>query len=142
MTMSIKWRPEMEIGIEEIDRQHKALINAVNNFLQACAGGKGKEEVGKTLTLLSNYVVTHFNYEQEYQKKYNYPKHEQHLKMHRAFLKEVENLKDKFEEEGASLYFTIQFSKKVVNWIVTHIGGADAEFAAYVKSLKNNNETS
>ncbi|MBM7583168.1 hypothetical protein JOD02_002046 [Caldicoprobacter guelmensis] len=24
----------------------------------------------------------------------------------------------------------------MVNWIVTHIGGADAEFAAHVKSLK------
>ncbi|MDN5277477.1 MAG: hemerythrin [Clostridiales bacterium] len=138
--MSIKWRPELEIGIEEIDRQHKALINAVNDFLQACAEGKGKEEVGSTMDFLSDYVVTHFNYEQDYQKKYDYPKYEQHLRMHQAFLKEVENLKKKFEDEGASLHFTIQFSKKVVNWIITHIGGADAEFAAYVKSLKNSDK--
>jgi hemerythrin len=60
--------------------------------------------------------------------------------MHQAFLKEVENLKKKFEDEGASLHFTIQFSKKVVNWIITHICGADAEFAAYVKSLKNSDK--
>lgn len=138
--MSIKWRPELEIGIEEIDRQHKALINAINDFLQACAEGKGKEEVGRTMDFLSDYVVTHFNYEQDYQKKYDYPKYEQHLRMHQAFLKEVEDLKKKFEEEGASLHFTIQFSKKVVNWIITHIGGADAEFAAYVKSLKNSDK--
>jgi hemerythrin len=137
--MSIKWRSDLEIGIEEIDNQHKALVNAVNDFLQACTQGKGKEEVGKTLNFLSDYVVTHFNYEQEYQKKYGYPKYEQHLNMHQSFLEEADNMKKKFEQEGPSLHFTVQFSKKVVNWIITHIGGADAEFAAYVKSLKDSN---
>ncbi len=138
--MSIRWKPELEIGIEEIDKQHKALINAVNEFLQACAEGKGKEEVKRTMDFLSDYVVTHFNYEQDYQKKYGYPKYDQHLKMHQAFLKEVENLKKKYEAEGASLHFTIQVSRKVVDWIITHIGRADADFAAYVKSLKNSNK--
>lgn len=138
--MAIKWNPELEIGIEEIDRQHKALINAVNNFLQACTEGKGKEEVGRTMNFLSDYVVTHFNYEQEYQKKFGYPKYEEHLKMHQAFLKEVENLKRQYEKEGVSLHFAIQVSRKVVDWIITHIGKADADFAAYVKSLKNSNK--
>ncbi len=138
--MSIRWKPELEIGIEEIDRQHKALINAVNDFLQACVEGKGKDEVNRLMGFLSDYVVTHFNFEQDYQKRYGYPKYEQHLKMHQAFLEEVEDLKRKLNEEGVSLHFTIQVSKKVVDWIITHIGRADADFAGYVKSLKNSDK--
>ena len=55
--MAIKWSPEYAIDVEIIDNQHKELFNAVNNLLEACSQGKGKEEAGKILQFLENYVV-------------------------------------------------------------------------------------
>jgi len=133
--MAIRWRADLEIGIEAIDNQHKALVESMNNLLEACAAGKAKQEVGKTLDFLSDYVITHFSYEQEYQRKYAYPGYGDHLKLHQFLLQEVEELKKKFEEEGATLHFTIQFNKKIIDWFINHIGKADKDFASYIKSL-------
>jgi hemerythrin len=134
--VAIRWRQDLEIGIDVIDSQHKALVESMNNLLEACAAGRAREEVGKTLDFLSDYVVTHFNYEQEYQKKHGYPRYEEHLKLHRFFLQEVQELRNTFEKEGATLHFTVSFNKKIVDWFINHIGKADRDFAAYIKSKK------
>jgi hemerythrin len=133
--VAIRWRQDLEIGIDVIDNQHKALVESMNKLLEACAAGRAKEEVEKTLAFLSDYVVTHFEYEQEYQKKHGYPRYEEHLKLHQFFLQEVQELKDRFEKEGATLHFTVSFNKKIVDWFINHIGKADRDYAMYVKSL-------
>ncbi|MFU0800407.1 MAG: bacteriohemerythrin [Xylanivirga thermophila] len=131
--MAIMWRKDLETGIESIDDQHKALIEQANILLEACAQGKGKEEVKETLDFLASYVVTHFKDEEAYQKKYNYPLYDLHAKVHEDFLQEVENLKQEFDEQGPTLRFTVQFNKRVVDWLINHIGKMDKEFAKYVK---------
>ncbi|MFO7154513.1 MAG: bacteriohemerythrin [Caldicoprobacter oshimai] len=134
--MAIKWRKDLEIGIDEIDNQHKSLVEAMNKLLEASAAGRAKQEIGNTLDFLSDYVITHFNYEQEYQKKHNYPKYEEHLKLHQFFLQEVEGMKRKFDQEGATLPFIVQFNKKIVDWFVNHISKADKDYAKYIQSIK------
>jgi len=134
--MAIKWRKDLEIGIEMLDNQHKLLVEAMNNLLEASAAGKAKQEVGKTIEFLSDYVITHFNYEQEYQRKYDYPKYDEHLRMHRFFLKEVDDMKMRFEQEGATLQFIVQFNKKIVDWFINHISKADKDYAEYISSMK------
>lgn len=134
--MAIKWRKELEIGIAVIDNQHKELVDAINKLLEASAAGRAKEEIGSTLNFLSDYVITHFNFEQEYQKRHNYPKYAEHLKLHQFFLQEVQEMKRQFEQEGASLPFIIQFNKRIVDWFVNHISKADKDYAEYVHSLK------
>jgi len=77
--MAIKWRKDLEIGIDEIDNQHKSLVEAMNKLLEASAAGRAKQEIGNTLDFLSDYVITHFNYEREYKKKNKYPRCEGRL---------------------------------------------------------------
>ncbi|MFU0800408.1 MAG: hemerythrin family protein [Xylanivirga thermophila] len=131
--MAIVWRKDLEIGIEELDKQHKALIEHASDLLEACANGKGKEEVKDTLEFVSEYAVTHLKDEEAYQRKYNYPLYENHARVHKNFLEKVEQLKKQFEEEGPTLHFTIQFNREVVDWFINHISKMDKEFAKYVK---------
>ena len=45
--MAIRWRQDLEIGIDVIDNQHKALVESMNKLLEACAAGRAKEEIEK-----------------------------------------------------------------------------------------------
>ena len=56
----ISWDARLETKHTKIDEQHKALIQAFNDLHVAMKQGKGKEEVGRTLTFLKDYTVTHF----------------------------------------------------------------------------------
>ncbi len=135
--MYIKWREDLEIGIDEIDAQHKALFEKVNDLLHACNTGKAKEEVVSTLEFLSEYVVTHFKDEEAYHRKYKYPHYKEHAKLHSDFVEEIEELKRAYEEEGTNLQLVVMVNQKVVNWLINHIGKADKAFGKFVSSLDN-----
>jgi hemerythrin len=38
----MKWTDDLSVGVELIDTEHKSLINAVNELLDACSKGLGR----------------------------------------------------------------------------------------------------
>jgi hypothetical protein len=52
--------------VDEIDDQHKEIFRRINGLLDSCRQGKGKEDVGKVINFLDDYVVTHFGREEKY----------------------------------------------------------------------------
>lgn len=131
--MAIQWRDSYAIGIKEIDDEHKQLFAAIDKLFTACSQGKGKEEVGNTLTFLEDYTKVHFTDEQKLHIKYEYPEKNTHKDIHDNFLKDLDALKKQFKEEGASVLFISTVNKKVVDWLIHHIGNSDKAFASFVK---------
>jgi len=134
--LSIQWRENLNLGIELIDDQHKELFSRTNELLNACNTGKGKEEVGRLIKYLEDYVVTHFNDEEGLQLKLNYPKYKEHKILHDNFIQEVRVLKEKFNSDGSTLTLTIEINKKVIDWLINHIGKMDREFGNFIKVQK------
>jgi len=132
--MAIEWNPNLETGIEEIDRQHKKLFESVNKLLDACNKGRGHEEVGATVTFLGNYIIEHFDAEEDFMLKNGYPQYPAHSRIHRDFLKEYDDLKKEFENEGPTLNFVLKINHVVVGWLMEHIGKTDKKFAKYLNS--------
>ena len=58
--VAIEWTADLATGVDEIDNQHKELFQRINNLLEACNHGKGKEEVKKVISFLEDYVITTF----------------------------------------------------------------------------------
>ena len=71
--MYINWDLTLDIGIDSIDNQHKELFNRLDQLLSSIDEGRSNDEVIKTLDFLEEYVVKHFNEEEEIQNKINYP---------------------------------------------------------------------
>ncbi len=132
--MSIEWRKSYEIGIEEIDSQHKELFQKINNLLEACSLQKGKEEVLNTIGFLGEYVTIHFNDEEKLQTDSAYPGYNEHKAAHERFIMDYKNLKVKLDEEGVSLNFVMTVNKVVVDWLVKHIAAADRAFGTFLKT--------
>lgn len=132
--MAVQWRQDLEIGIDKIDKQHQELFNRTGQLLDACNVGKGKEEVGKLIDFLEDYVKIHFKDEEELQRKHGYPDYKQHKEMHDNFIAEVRGLKERLNEKGSSLLLIIDINKKVIDWLINHIGKTDKELSKYIKA--------
>lgn len=132
--MGIQWSQKYEIGILEIDNQHKELFSKVDDLFEACNQGKGKQEVGSLIKFLGDYVVHHFKTEESYQQKIGYPDYLVHKKLHDQFIKDFSVLQEQFDKNGASALLVIQVNKQVVDWLVTHISKQDKLLAAFEKS--------
>jgi hemerythrin len=125
----------MEVGVVEIDAQHRELVNRINALMSVEHDVDSGEETQKTLNMLEEYIVKHFADEEELQRKNKYPEYESHKKMHQLFIGEFEKLKKEFEANGHSLKFIMDLNNSLINWLVKHIKSADVELG---KFLKNN----
>jgi hemerythrin len=125
----------MEVGVLEIDSQHKELVDRLNALLSIGHDSVSKEETQKTLDLLEEYIVKHFSDEEELQKKNKYPEYESHKKLHQLYIDEFHKLEKEFADNGHSMKFTMDLNNSLINWIVKHIKSEDVKLG---KFLKNN----
>ena len=132
--MGVQWRQDLAVGVDIIDEQHQELFSRINQLLDACNLGKGKEEVGALINFLEDYVKTHFRDEEELQRKHKYPEYDNHKNLHNKFIDEVTSLKIRLNESGTSLLLIIDINRKVVDWLVNHIGKMDKELGKYIKA--------
>jgi len=132
--MGLEWKESLAVGVDEIDNQHKELFKAVNNLLDACSRGDGKEETEKMMKFLGEYVIRHFSAEERYQQRSGYPDYANHKKLHDEFIIEFKNMQEQYHKSGANGVLIIQMNKKVSDWLLRHIGRVDKALGEYLKS--------
>lgn len=132
--MAIEWTEDLATGVSEIDNQHKELFKRINNMLEACNQGRGKEEVGRVIKFLEDYVVTHFTTEESYMTKHGYPEYPVHKAAHSLFIENFSGLKRKFETEGVGVHIVILTNSLVVDWLINHIRKVDKALGGFLKA--------
>lgn len=126
--------PELVTGVDTIDKQHVAIITIINHLSSCAQEGQGKEQLKNIFKFLEGYVTTHFNDEEKYMQKYNYPNLKDHKVQHDLFRKFVSDLRIKVQSENASSTLHINAIQTLKNWIVNHVTKVDIIMAAYIKS--------
>lgn len=130
----IQWDDSLAIGIEDIDRQHKMLIERLKNLADAFEHQQGETEILKTFEFMNEYTDFHFSAEEEQMRKANYPGLEHQIAQHCQFKESLKRLVEDFEEEGITRVLTTSVNTFLINWLVNHIVGVDLKFAEYLKS--------
>jgi hemerythrin len=121
-------------GHELIDSQHKQLFDSINSLIESCEKGKGQEDLLKNLDFLNDYTIKHFFEEEQIQKTYRYPDHENHKKLHEGFKATVRDFRVKMIMQGASADLALDVQKVIGDWLVTHVKGQDIKLGAYIKA--------
>jgi len=132
----INWDDSFSVNVTEIDRQHQKLVAMINDLSDAMKQGKGKEVLGKIINALIDYTATHFKTEEKYFNQFGYPETVSHKKEHTAFVQNVSDFKDKFENEKITL--SIEIMNFLSNWLRSHIKGVDKKYSQFFneKGLK------
>ncbi len=130
--MAIKWHESLAVGVAEIDGQHQELFRRLNQLLEACNQGKGKESAREMVTFLQEYVVEHFAAEEKLQRQSGYPGYAAHRAQHAEFMIAAGELKFTLEEQGPTLPFIITVNKVIVDWLTQHISKMDKDLGRYL----------
>lgn len=122
--MTVKWNTHLSTGVDWQDRHHMELFKRVNLLLDAMGAGLGAEEVERLLSFLDSYVVVHFSAEEEALRSCSCPEADAHMAEHEAFRADMARLRAAFEKAPSS-GLVVQIQRRVVDWLVDHIGGKD-----------------
>ncbi len=132
--MPVEWTDDLATGVGEIDKQHKELFRRIDNLLNACTRGKGRDEVMKVILFLDDYVTTHFSAEEKFMKKYDYSGYENHKAQHLEFMQNFSELKAQFDKEGTGVHLVVNTNYMVVEWLQNHIRKLDKALGAFLKT--------
>ena len=132
--MTYKWDSSLESGYDKVDNQHKQLVEALNNLIEASASGKGDAAVLGTLDFLTGYAIKHFADEEQLQVDYDFPDYLNHKRIHDNFKATVGDFIKKVKAEGPTEAVINEVSSAVGAWLLNHIKGDDFRMAAFVKA--------
>ncbi|HEY5672108.1 MAG TPA: bacteriohemerythrin [Malonomonas sp.] len=129
----INWDDRLNTGISLVDKQHRKLVELINQLFQCMKDGGDRMLLGSIIDELVDYTVTHFRAEEEMMKRTNYPDLENHKRIHQEFVAKVGStltkLKNGERVAPADMY------KFLKDWLINHIEQQDRDgFAPHVRA--------
>ena len=119
----MEWRSTLAVGHEQIDREHRSLVDALNQLHAAMKMGKGKAELERVLTFLKDYTVSHFKAEEAMMQKHGYPGTGVHLAAHADLVKQVSAFVTDYQ--SGKVLLTGAVFNFLESWLVRHIMSED-----------------
>ncbi|PLY02707.1 MAG: hemerythrin [Desulfuromonas sp.] len=125
------WKEKYVLGIGEIDKQHKALVDLINRLFSAMQSGAGKDVLEETLNGLVDYTRHHFMTEEILMGNYDFPDVDAHKMEHRKFAEEVEAFRQDFQSGNTGI--SIQLISFLRDWLDSHICETDYKYGEYLR---------
>ena len=124
------WNDQLDIGLNEINRQHQTLLHLINDLNHLLKHSYGLPAIKRVVQGLIDYTANHFKYEEVLFDQIGYQQTDEHMKKHSQLVERVLDFQkrvEKGEDIGDEL---MQFLK---NWLGQHIMIEDK---AYAESFK------
>ncbi len=115
----ITWTQKYNTGVEEIDAQHRQLVDIINELYVARHSQNSQEVVNGILSKMTDYAEYHFDFEEELINQLNPSELKGHKAKHqkfRTYIKEILGYqsKEKFFVEDMLMMF-------LESWLTKHI---------------------
>jgi hemerythrin-like metal-binding protein len=126
----IAWDENLSLGDEHLDAQHQQVFGLISSLVNGADTVKTKE----TLGFLDNYTVQHFNDEEAFMLRYNYPGYKAHKQLHEDFKVTVGELAQRYAESSSPEDLSNDIVKIVVRWLASHIMHEDKKIVMHIRN--------
>ena len=132
----LKWDDSFLIGIDELDYEHKVLIDDINRLHEELARHDEKSEIERCLGDIHARMRAHFALEERVMKEHGYEFFDEHKREHEALLDSyTEDMVQFLNDTGASASTLVEDSLK--HWVVDHIINSDKKMSLMVQEKKS-----
>ena len=124
------WKDSFNIGIEEIDQQHREFLGLLNEYYEVVSLSKTATLDHELVNKLKSYVSMHFDFEVNLLKNTGYVETEEQLKQHNYFESRISELESSLVQgntESLNAVFTF-----LRDWFLNHVLESDRKYVPYV----------
>jgi hemerythrin len=126
----IQWNNKMSVGLEEIDTQHKKLVDIINKLHDALKTNSYEKELKTIFTELIDYTKYHFSTEEQILEKAEYKDLENHKIQHKKFVTKMLRMKDRCYQGKEEI--SVELSSFLSSWMIGHILHSDKDYTETV----------
>jgi hemerythrin len=125
--MASHWNVDLNLGIKDIDAQHKQFILFADEVYQAIKNNSF-DQVKKSFGFLLSHTKIHFDTEEKYFKKLNYEGSKIHVYVHNEFIEYLKRLEYSLNK---GIMITLKEADYIINWMIKHIYGIDRMYVNF-----------
>ncbi|MDH4128104.1 MAG: bacteriohemerythrin [Spirochaetota bacterium] len=124
------WDNSFSVNIKEIDRQHRVLIDLINDLHSSMTRGKGNLVLRDILESLEQYTIKHFSYEENLMKENKYSGYDDQSIQHHKFEEKIAKTKEDFA--SGKLAISNEVLEFLKDWLSKHIKVTDMKYKKYL----------
>lgn len=132
------WKEDLNIGISQIDEQHKELFRIIRDMEQLLITrciGVTYQQLYDIITQVREYVSYHFYEEEKMMEEYGYSLKEQHIKRHREFQQVIVDID--IPKLGEMPYEELKKLKDhAQDWVFEHMFNSDRHMGEEIARKK------
>lgn len=128
----IVWDETLSVEVEEIDDDHRKLVDLYNMLSHSVADGDSADYIEAVLEELISCTIWHFRHEERLMLRYKYEGLEAHRAEHNDLVDGVKALQKKFHKENKLTDEDIEYLE---TWLTEHILGHDMKLGFYLEDV-------
>jgi hemerythrin-like metal-binding protein len=128
----LRWRRQLETGLESIDQQHRELFDALARLAGDFEAGAARGQVDEGLAALARHLIKHCQTEETLMKEAGFPGRIAHANQHQDLVLRVRDLQYR-RAKGQDL--GLEAVALVGEWLDHHICESDLAMAGCLKNL-------
>ena len=133
MAIMINWSDEFSVDIQEIDEQHKCLVELINKLYTGLAAKDSTEAIEQVLDELASYTGVHFAVEECLMRMFDYGEYESHKAVHDRIVERVAEFQHQFKSGNHKVGMELLYFLK--DWLMDHINLVDKKYAPHLPKL-------
>ena len=126
----IVWSHILSVEVDEIDEDHRKLVNIFNILNHAVTEGESPEYLAAVLAELINCTVWHFSHEERLMLKYGYQGIEEHKADHQELIKGVKEVQEEILQANEPV--SEEHIVFLERWLTEHILTSDMRLGSYL----------
>jgi hemerythrin len=129
------WDERYIVGIEDIDEQHKRIVQLIDDLYSAMSEGKGADSLKHALQAIDYLSQLHFRTEMRYMVGCKYPGSAHHVHQHEQFVTDMDGFLRKVTEQTyeENMLMTVRVAAYLYHWLTMHIQTEDQALFDYYK---------
>lgn len=130
---AIVWNESLELGLPQIDEQHRRLVDRYNELAAAYRRREPDAELARRLGVLLDCTAAHFASEEALMAELGYDGLDEHREEHQDLLQRVGRFQIVLAEGRQTI--TLPVLQYLQHWLLGHLRGADGEFGKAARRL-------
>lgn len=127
----IVWPEVFNLGIKDIDNQHKKIVDLINKVFYTMNRNESAENIHYVFDALNDYVRYHLRYEEEFMERIHYPHYDLHKMGHEKFEDDIFYFETGFKVDENIENVRDEIVKFLMGWLTEHIVDEDRGYARY-----------
>lgn len=131
----LEWKEHYRIGYKDIDAQHRALLDLLNQLIDLMDQGGPQAGISRIFQRLCHYATTHFANEEAYLRAAGYPELPHQQAEHAVFIQQLLTFDQTYNPTDPTL---LEETRRFLqDWFLRHILESDLDYVPHMKRFYN-----